>query len=90
MVWELQQVVFWAMNWVRKRASVKPVRKVRGKAMVVGLAGAVILEEVTMVATLAEEVEILGEVEVATLAVVVAISNVQGDGITVPLLIFAN
>ena len=90
MVWELQQVVFWAMNWVRKRASVKPVSKVRGKAMVVGMAGAVILEVVTMVGILAAEVEILVEVEVATLAVVVAISNVQGDGITVPLLIFAN
>ena len=78
------------MNWERKRASVKPVSKVRGKAMVVGLVEAVILEVVTMVETLAGEVEILGEVEVVTLAVVVAISNVQGDGITVPLLIFAN
>ena len=78
------------MNWERKRASVKPVSKVRGKAMVVGLAEAGILEVVTMVATLAEEVEILGEVEVVTLAVEVAISNVQGDGITVHLLIFAN
>ena len=78
------------MNWERKRASVKPVSKVRGKAMVVGLVEAVILEVVTMVGILAAGVEILVEVEVATLAVEVAISNVQGDGITVPLLIFAN
>jgi len=69
---------------------VKPVSKVRGKAMVVGLVEAVILEVVTMVGILAAGVEILVEVEVATLAVEVAISNVQGDSIAVPLLIFAN
>ena len=77
------------MNWVRKRASVRG--EIRVRAMVVRLVGVVILGEATMAATWAEVVEeTLEEAEVVTLAVVVAISNVQGDGIAVPLLIFAN
>src|ERR1700694_389850 len=67
------------MNWVRKRASVKGENKGKGerrvKVMVVGLAGVEILVEVVEAVTLVE-------VEVVTLAEVVAISNVRGDGIT--------